>query len=71
VAQLSGAAQPVPQRRERGHNYDAVAKLVGERVERSKGRISAKRLLPDARVAGYEGRRGLPAAGVETEGRVT
>lgn len=45
---------PVP-RVERGHNYDAVADLVAERVEKSKGRISAKRLLPIARAAGYEG----------------
>jgi transposase len=39
----------------RGHNYDAVVDLVAERVERSKGRITAKRLLPAARAAGYEG----------------
>ena len=40
---------------ERGHNYDALTDLVAERVEKSKGRISAKRLLPIARAAGYEG----------------
>lgn len=40
---------------ERGHNYDLVAELVAERVEKSGGRISAKRLLPVARTAGYEG----------------
>jgi len=39
----------------RGHNYDAVAELVVDRVERTKGRITAKRLLPAARAAGYEG----------------
>jgi transposase len=39
----------------RGHNYDAVSELVAERVEKSKGRITAKRLLPAARAAGYEG----------------
>ncbi len=39
----------------RGHNYDPVVELVAERVERSKGRITAKRLLPAARAAGYEG----------------
>jgi len=49
----SGGAPPV--RVPRGHNYDAVADLVAERVERSKGRITAKRLLPAARAAGYEG----------------
>ncbi|WP_081495032.1 IS21 family transposase [Mycolicibacterium chubuense] len=45
---------PAP-RVERGHNYDAVTDLVAERVEKSKGRISAKRLLPIARAAGYQG----------------
>src|SRR4051812_26115160 len=49
----SGGAPPA--RVPRGHNYDAVVDLVAERVERSKGRISAKRLLPAARAAGYEG----------------
>jgi transposase len=44
-----------PPRVERGHNYDAVAELVAERVAKSQGRISAKRLLPIARAAGYEG----------------
>src|ERR1700761_3247263 len=39
----------------RAHNYDAVADLVAERVEKSHGRISAKRLLPKARAAGYTG----------------
>ena len=38
-----------PPRAERAHNYDAVAELVAERVEKSAGRISAKRLLPIAR----------------------
>src|SRR4051794_2963916 len=42
-------------RRLRKRNYDAVTEMVAERVEKSKGRISAKRLLPAARVAGYEG----------------
>ena len=39
----------------RGRNYDAVADLVAERVEKTTGRITAKRLLPAARAAGYEG----------------
>ncbi|WP_082698914.1 IS21 family transposase [Mycobacterium sp. GA-2829] len=42
-------------RAERAHNYDAVAGLVAERVDKSNGRISAKRLLPKARAAGYTG----------------
>lgn len=37
------------------HNYDAVTDLVAERVARTKGRISAKRLLPVAVAAGYTG----------------
>ena len=48
-----GGVQP-PQV-ERGHNYDDVTALVAKKVDGSKGRISAKRLLPAARTAGYEG----------------
>ena len=58
----SGGAAPV--RRPREHNYDAVIALVAERVEKTRGRISAKRLLPAARAAGYMGSpRELPAVG--------
>jgi transposase len=39
----------------RGRNYDMVAELVAGRVAKSGGRISAKRLLPAARAAGYAG----------------
>jgi len=49
----SGGAAPV--RRPREHDYDAVIALVAERVEKTRGRISAKRLLPAARAAGYMG----------------
>ena len=49
----SGGAAPAARPRE--HNYDAVTELVAERVEKTQGRISAKRLLPAARAAGYEG----------------
>jgi transposase len=45
----------VPPRVPRGHNYDGVAALVAERVVKTSGRISAKRLLPAARAAGYAG----------------
>jgi hypothetical protein len=34
---------------------DPVSELVAERVAKSAGRMSAKRLLPIARAAGYEG----------------
>jgi transposase len=44
-----------PPRVPRGHNYDGVAALVTGRVEKTQGRISAKRLLPAARAAGYGG----------------
>jgi hypothetical protein len=37
------------------HNYDAVRDVVIERVDRTKGKMSAKRLLPVARAAGYSG----------------
>jgi transposase len=37
------------------HNYDGVADLVAETVARTKGRITAKRLLPVAVAAGYAG----------------
>ena len=49
----SGGAPPT--RVPRGRNYDSVRELVADRVEKSKDRITAKRLLPAARAAGYEG----------------
>jgi hypothetical protein len=44
-----------PARVSRGHNYDAVTELVTARIDKTQGRISAKRLLPQARTAGYAG----------------
>src|SRR5690242_15667959 len=44
-----------PARAPRERNYDMVAALVAERVARTAGRISAKRLLSAARAAGYAG----------------
>ena len=44
-----------PPRSLREHNYDIVAGLVAERVDKTSARISAKRLLPAARAAGYGG----------------
>ena len=49
------AGDVAPARAERVHNYDAVTELVAERVEKSAGRMSAKRMLPIAKAAGYEG----------------
>jgi hypothetical protein len=37
------------------HNYDDVRDVVAERVEKTRGRITAKRLLPVAVAAGYDG----------------
>ena len=48
--EAGGAA---PERVRRGHNYGAAAELVAEWVKATSGRISAKRLLPAARAAGY------------------
>jgi transposase len=49
----AGGAEPG--RAPRGHNYDSVAAVVAERVGKTQGRISAKRLLPAVRAAGYAG----------------
>jgi transposase len=50
--EAGGAA---PARTPRGRNYDQVVELVTDRIAKTKGRISAKRLLPAARAAGYAG----------------
>ncbi len=39
----------------RPRNYESVAELVAAGVDKTGGRISAKRLLPAARAAGYQG----------------
>ena len=49
------AGGSAPARAARAHNYDVVAALVAERVAKTSARISAKRLLPAARAAGYGG----------------
>src|SRR2546423_11512263 len=46
-----GAPGRVPRQRD----YDGVVELVAARVDKTAGRISAKRLLPAARAAGYAG----------------
>ena len=51
AAQAGGGGSPG----EVAHNYDGVAGLVAASVERTKGRITAKRLLPVAVAAGYGG----------------
>jgi transposase len=49
---VGGVPPPRPRRQK---NTDQVADLVAERVRVTDGRISAKRLLPVARAAGYSG----------------
>jgi transposase len=51
AAQRAGAGLEEPL----AHNYDSVRDVVAERVRRTKGKISAKRLLPVVRAVGYEG----------------
>ncbi|WP_194830161.1 IS21 family transposase [Nocardia sp. XZ_19_231] len=55
VIEAAETSQKPPARPARPRNYEAVTDLVAERVKKSGGRISAKRLLPVARAAGYQG----------------
>jgi transposase len=55
VVERHNAGGSAPERKSRGHNYEEVRGLVADRVRSSQGRISAKRLLPAARAAGYGG----------------
>jgi len=55
VIDRAEAGDAAPPRKERKRNYEDVAELVAGRVDRSHARISAKRLLPAARAAGYAG----------------
>lgn len=47
--------RPPTERSPRPRNTDGVVELVATRVRATDGRISAKRLLPAARAAGYRG----------------
>jgi transposase len=55
IIQRHRAGGQRPERKPRARNYDRVVELVRSRVQTTKGRISAKRLLPAARTAGYAG----------------
>jgi hypothetical protein len=55
VIERHEAGGQAPQPRSRPRNYDTVAEMVAARVAKSGGRISAKRLLPATRAAGYAG----------------
>jgi transposase len=53
--EASSAGSVSVERIQRARNFDDVTDLVAEKVEKTSGRISAKRLLPVARAAGYVG----------------
>lgn len=55
VVERHAAGQARPVRAPRPANYEAVRTLVAQDVKDTRGRISAKRLLPKARAAGYTG----------------
>jgi transposase len=55
IVDRHNAGGAAAERKDRGHNYDDVRALVTERVRKSQGRISARRLLPAAKAAGYAG----------------
>jgi Integrase core domain len=55
IIERAEAGGKAPDRAPRGHNYDPVAELVAGRVAATSGKISAKRLLPAVRAAGYAG----------------
>jgi transposase len=52
---LDAQAVDQGQLRAGAHNYEAVRDVVIERVERTKGKMSSKRLFPIVRAAGYDG----------------
>jgi transposase len=55
IIERAEAGGTPPARKARERNYDSVSVLVTDRVAATSGRISAKRLLPVARAAGYAG----------------
>jgi transposase len=55
VVERQRTGTPADRRPSRPRNTDAMRDLIAERVQASDGRISAKRLLPIARTAGYTG----------------
>ena len=55
IVEAHEAGEGPVRRAERAHNYDVVAGTVARRVKSTQARISAKRLLPEARAAGYAG----------------
>jgi hypothetical protein len=58
VRRVVNKAQAAEDRTARRRNYESVRALVAAKVADTKAKISAKRLLTQARAAGYEGRAG-------------
>ncbi len=55
VKRIVGGEEAGRERVDRGKNYDSVRGLVAYGLSETKGKISALRLLPKARAAGYGG----------------
>ena len=55
VVERHASGEVRPGREPRPANYECVRDLVAEAVRSARGRVSAKRLLPRARAAGYAG----------------
>lgn len=55
VRRIVNKAEAAEQRAARRRNYESVRSLVAAKVEDTKAKISAKRLLPQATAAGYAG----------------
>lgn len=51
----NGELVSVKRPRHRRRNHDVVGGFVKAKVAKTRGRITAKRLLPEARAAGYAG----------------
>ena len=55
ISRVVNRAEAAEQRTARRRNYESVRALVASKIDDTKGKISAKRLLPAAKAAGYEG----------------
>jgi len=55
VSRVINRTEAAEQRAARRKNYESVRSLVAAKIEHASGKISAKRLLPEAKAAGYEG----------------
>jgi hypothetical protein len=53
--EAASSGEPAPAAKPRARNYDPVAAVVAKQIAATKGRITAKRLLPIARAEGYAG----------------